>query len=242
MSVPVQTLMAFADGALPPEEAARVAALVAADPDLARQVAELRAGRAAVRDAFAAVLREPVPDRLIRAATGASPPGAAPIPPPPRPVASNDNPPLRCPPPRWRLPAVAAAASLLLGLAGGWALAPGGDPAGPGRLGRALEAALEGAPSGASAGVALLASHRLEDGGVCRSFAAPQGEGRLLGLACREPAGGWRLRAAVAQQGGDAVRPAGGEDPLLAEMLERLGAAPAMAPAEERAAIARGWR
>jgi hypothetical protein len=241
MSVPVQTLMAFADGALPPEEAARVAALVAADPDLARQVAELRAGRAAVRDAFAAVLREPVPDRLIRAATGASPAGAASIP-PTRPVASNDNPPLRRAPPRWRRPAVAAAASLLLGLGGGWALAPGGDPAGPGRLGRALEAALEGAPAGASAGVTLLASHRLEDGGVCRSFAAPQGEGRLLGLACREQAGGWRLRAAVAQQGGDALRPAGGKDPLLAEMLERLGAAPAMAPAEERAAIARGWR
>ncbi len=65
MSIPDETLMAYADGTLAPEEATRVARGVAADPVLAERLGQLRAGGEAARGAFAGVLQEPVPDRLL---------------------------------------------------------------------------------------------------------------------------------------------------------------------------------
>lgn len=231
MTLPDETLMAFADGTLPAEAAARVAAAVAADPALAERVAELRAGGAAARGAFAHVLAEPVPERLLAALRPRAPatapwPGAA--------AAAARR------PPRWR-GGLAIAASLLLGLVGGWSLR-GGDP-GPGRIGPDLAATLETQPSGLPGAPALLATHALADGGTCRVFTLEEGEGSLTGLACRGAGGPWRLQALVARRGAaQGFAPAGAEDPVLADMLERLGAGPALTEAEERAAIARAWR
>jgi hypothetical protein len=48
---------------------------------------------------------------------------------------------------------------------------------------------------------------------------------------------------AVARSGGGgAFAPASGEDPVIAEVLERLGAGPALDAAAEREAQRRGWR
>ncbi|MBR0678785.1 anti-sigma factor, partial [Roseomonas alkaliterrae] len=58
MSIPDETLMAFADGTLPEAEAMRVVAAIEADPALAERVALLAEGREALRGAFAGVLAE----------------------------------------------------------------------------------------------------------------------------------------------------------------------------------------
>ncbi len=238
MSMSDETLMAFADGTLPHEEAARVADRVAGDPDLAERVSHLRLGLLAARDAFADVLDEPVPERLL-ATLRAGTPATMRVIPGSVPTATAAG--ITAAPARRRLPArgMAIAASVLIGLFGGWMLR-GEGPSGPGAIGADLAAALDHQPSGADAtAIRLLATHALPDGGACRSFAL-QG---MLGLACRDAAGPWRIAALVARGGdGGSFTPASGEDPLLAEVLERRGAAPAMDATTERAAIARGWR
>jgi hypothetical protein len=214
-----ETLMAFADGTLPEAEALRLAEALETDPALAERVALLAEGRDAARGAFAQVLDEPVPARLLAAAQG--------------PVAGNDNAPRR-----WRGMGVAVAASLALGVFLG-TLAPGGDA--PGMLAAPVRAALDGSATGALGAVRVTGTHVVEGGMVCRSFAAQEAQGAMLGLACREP-DGWRLRVAVARGGAsEAFQPASGGDPVIGEVLERLGAGPVLGTAEEAAAQRRGW-
>ena len=245
MTIPDDTLMAFADGTLPTGEAASIASAVAADAALAERVALLRAGRAAARGAFADVLEEPIPARLLAAARGAAPapvPTRAALPGTATPQPAERRLPF---PPRGRI-GLAIAASLLLGLVGGWMLRGGGDGGpdpGPGHIGPALAALLERSPSGVAGPATVLATHPIESGGVCRLFAMPAVAATVTGLACRAPSGEWQMRALVARRDGvGGFAPAGADDPLLAEMLERLGAAAAMPPEAERAAIGRGWR
>jgi anti-sigma factor RsiW len=95
-------LNAYADGQLAPARAAAVEAALALDAALAARVAGIRAQNAALRDALDPVLAEPIPQRLLDAAR-----------PPALPGRGAD---LRR---RW-LPALAAAATLVLGVAIGW--------------------------------------------------------------------------------------------------------------------------
>jgi anti-sigma factor RsiW len=69
MTITDETLMAFADGEL--DDAARAAVELAlhTDPQLAKRVAEHRALRQRIQAAYAAELSEPVPERLLSAAT-----------------------------------------------------------------------------------------------------------------------------------------------------------------------------
>jgi len=96
-------LNAYADRQLAPERAGEVEAALAGDPALAARVAGIRAQNAALRDALDPLLAEPIPLRLLEAAT---PPAA-------RAAAGT----LAA---RWRWPALAAAATLVLGVAVGW--------------------------------------------------------------------------------------------------------------------------
>jgi anti-sigma factor RsiW len=225
MTIPDETLMAFADGTLPEAEAMRVVAAIEADPALAERVVLLAEGRAALRGAFADVLEEAPPARLVAAATA---PASE------RPAAGNDN-----APPRWRVAAWAAAASLVIGVMLGTQVPRSPTPGG--LLAPPVLAALEGSATGAPGPVQVSGTHVAEGGLVCRAFAAPEAGGTLLGLACREPAG-WRLRAAVARGASGGFQPASGGDPLIAEVLERLGAGPALGGEEEAAARRLGWR
>jgi len=102
-ALPEADLHAYADRQLPPERAGAVEAALAGDPALAARVAEIRARSAALRDALDPVLAERIPDRLLDAAR-----------PPQSPAARAAL--VR----RWRLPALAAAATLVLGVAVGW--------------------------------------------------------------------------------------------------------------------------
>ena len=95
-------LNAYVDGQLAPEQAAVVEAALARDPELAARVAEFRAQSAALRDALDPVLAEPIPDRLLAAATSAAD-GRV------RGACAGGA-----------IPALAAAATLVLGVGFGW--------------------------------------------------------------------------------------------------------------------------
>ena len=100
-SVSENDLHAFVDGQLSPEQTAVVEAALARDPGLAARAAEFRGQSASLRDALDPVLAEPIPERLLAAAA---------------PAASSDPGPMR----RWGTPALAAAATLVLGVGLGW--------------------------------------------------------------------------------------------------------------------------
>ncbi len=92
---------AYADGQLAPERAVVVEAALAASSELATRVAEIRAQSAALRDALDPMLAEPIPARLIAAASLSK---------------SWFGGGVR----RWLLPVFAAAATLMLGVGIGW--------------------------------------------------------------------------------------------------------------------------
>ncbi|HTP99574.1 MAG TPA: anti-sigma factor [Casimicrobiaceae bacterium] len=91
---------AYVDGQLAPARAPAMEDALARDPALAARVAELRSQNAALHDAFDTWLAEAPPERLV-AATAAAPA---------RPRTA----------PRWLGAALAAAASLVIGVGAGW--------------------------------------------------------------------------------------------------------------------------
>jgi hypothetical protein len=235
-SVSDETLTAYADGELDADEAARVREAVAADPALARRLAAVREAREAARLAYADVAREPVPAALIASVLAA----AAAAPPPRRGANTNVR----------RAAAIAAAVALVVGGMLGALLAPSPtrmahplDPLGPATpmLVRALDAAASGQEVAFMGGmIRLLATYPTERG-PCRSFAVESAT-PVTALACRE-GGVWRTRIAVARPiTADGFAPASGEDPLLRDLLDRIGAGGALDIEAERRAIARGWR
>ena len=94
-------LNAYADGQLAPSRVAAIEEALARDPALAARVADTKRHNAALRDALDPWLADPIPERLIAAATGSS-----------RAV--------RRPALRWVASLLAAAAVLLVGLGVGW--------------------------------------------------------------------------------------------------------------------------
>lgn len=69
-----ELLVAYADGELDGARLAEAEALLERDPSLRDEVAKLRETAALIREAFAADLREDVPERLLAAARGEAPP------------------------------------------------------------------------------------------------------------------------------------------------------------------------
>jgi anti-sigma factor RsiW len=70
-------LMAYVDGEVDAATAREIEAAMAADPAVAARAQRMRDGAAITRSAFADVLHEPVPDRLIAALAGGGTLGAA---------------------------------------------------------------------------------------------------------------------------------------------------------------------
>ena len=89
-------LHAYADGRAPDDRVAMIESALRADPALAEHVSHIRRQNAALRDALDPVLAEPIPQRLLDAAAR--------------------------PRPNWRrvLPALGAAALLVIGCGIGW--------------------------------------------------------------------------------------------------------------------------
>lgn len=70
-------LMAYVDGEVDAATAREIEAAMAADPSVAARAQRMRDGAAITRAAFADVLHEPVPDRLVAALAGGGAVGAA---------------------------------------------------------------------------------------------------------------------------------------------------------------------
>lgn len=246
MNLDDETLMAYADGELDPEQRAEIEAAIATDSDLARRVEHHRALRAKVSGAFTKVLDLPVPERLENVARA----GATP-------AASNHGKVLQFPTRTARAPGtpwrarewVAMAASLVMGVMLGWRfLTPADSDAfvagrdallAGGELARALEYQLASEQRGDEPVLIGLTFQALE-GHFCRSFVLRAS--RTAGLACRVGSD-WQIPATdssplaqgAMQQASSAVTPA-----ILRAIEARMDGASLDADAERSARI-KGW-
>lgn len=232
-----ETFFAWLDGELSPEEAARVEAEVAANPELKQLADQHRAMQSRLKGSFGAVVEAPVPEGLLAAVQKPEAEvidlGSA------RQARQVRN---------WgSLPQWAAmAATLAVGIFVGTAIpqrggAPvevqGGRIYAAAALNQALDIELASAPGSGPVRVGM--TFRDQSGAICRSFTQPAASG----LACRE-GDRWQLRglfAAPEGQAGD-YRMAAGMDPNLAALVDETMAGEPFDAGAEKAAKANGWR
>lgn len=222
-----EQLMAYADGALSADEAARIEAAIAADPALRQQVEAHRALRAAIAQAYGTILAQPPPQRLTDAVERGGPRLL----------------------PAWS----AVAAALVVGVSagiGGWSLGQGGLTGGAGGLEArgALKAELDDGltslPQAPNKLVRVGLSYRTANG-YCRTFSI-QNQRPWTGVACRAE-NGWIIQTALhiapAAGANTAYRQAasGLPAPLLQTIEDTIIGAPLNAD-QEAAAKAAGWR
>jgi hypothetical protein len=232
---------AWLDGELDDAESARMAAKVAADPELTNRAEQHLALNATLRGAFDPVSAAPVPAALaetvrpratvidLAAAREAH-----------RPRVSGG----------WTLQAAAMAASLAVGLLVGRTLiadragltvgpvsVAGGQLIAASALRQSLTSSLASEP--AQKGARIVLSFRNQKGAICRSFV----DGATSGLACRDGAE-WRLRGLFQGEEGQAgtYRMAAGPDPALAALVDAEIAGDPLDSSGEAKAKARGWR
>jgi len=231
-----ETFFAWLDGELDPAAAAKVAAQVAADPDLQQKAAAHRALSGRLREAFAAVASAPIPDAILEPIRRGAVVDLAAV----RERKAS----------RFQLPAMAQwaamAATLVLGLVTGSVLDGGsttpvrsesGYLVASAELGNALDVRLASVSTATGPRVGL--TFRDQAGSICRSF----NDGSAQGLACRAGRD-WRIRGlfqGANSQTGE-YRMAAGADPALAALIDStISGEPFDAPAERRAQ-AQGWR
>jgi hypothetical protein len=233
-----QVLAAFADGELPPEEAARVVLHLARCPEDQAQVDAIMALTETLGRAYDPVLAAPLPPAM--AALLAEPaPTVVPF--------------------RRRAPlATLAGLSLAAGLALAALFWPAPPPA-PGLLAQGpvparsvLAEVLAELPAGETrmvdkgAEAMVLATLPLPDGRHCREIEIATDAGALhAGLACTA-GDGWDIVASLtldpAPQDGGYVPASGAEVEALTAWLDAAGAGAALSPDAESALIGAGWR
>lgn len=243
-----EILMAYVDGELDAVLRAQIATAMERDPELARRVERHRALRATVAGAYATVLEQPVPGRLLAAANapdtgvaGRAQRGAEVLQFPARAPAQ--------PPTRWRGREWAAmAASLVLGVLISWKFfapsesslidARDGALVARGALARALDSQLASTQRAEDA-VQIGLTFRSREGGYCRSFVVRKAG--TAGLACREGTQ-WRVPVtAAAQLPAEGLRPASSLPPAVLSAIEsRLDGEALDAAGEENARLG-GW-
>lgn len=236
MTVTREELAAFADGELDPARAAEVAAAIASDPALAREVEAHRALKGLLSNHFAPIVDEPVPDRfaaLLGGAKDEQPAAAAVI---DFATARAERASRRIPRWGWVVgPALAASLGLLLintptpGSGGSYA---------DSQLASALDTRLVIDPPAAGEPRVLLSFARA-DGELCRAYASPA----RSGIACRDSKG-WRI-----ERSGPGIDPAASDYRQAGSPLDELMASAqdmardgALDPQQEAAARQRGWR
>ncbi|MBA4163273.1 MAG: anti-sigma factor [Erythrobacter sp.] len=235
MTITPEEIAAFADGQMEGDAKARVAAAVAADPQLARQVEAHRALAARLAGHFAPILDQPVPEALAgllqKAGEGGQEDRAEVI----DLAAARSRRDLMRRLPGWGGAAIAAAlvAALVFSVDGGNAPGDYADA----RLASALDRQLVASqPIGAE--TRILLSFRNEAGEFCRAY-SQEGSG---GIACRDSEG-WRQHSlgAGGQPGEAEFRMAGSEGEIL-EAAQEMAAGPALSATQEVAARSTGWR
>jgi anti-sigma factor RsiW len=246
MTISDETLMAFADGELDGAARAAVELAMREDPQIEKRIAEHRAMRQRVQAAYSAELSEEIPDRLLRAASGA---GAA--------AQSNvgiERSASRARPPRtrWRMPA-SMAASLIVGLGVGYFVESplksplmrnaGGAMIARGPLATALSNQLAAEQSPASP-VRIGLSFLAKSGDYCRTFVL-SGAISPAGLACRRGVE-WQVVTLTEERGAAAgesgYRTAGsGISATILNAVEGQIAGEPLDQAGERTARGRHW-
>jgi negative regulator of sigma E activity len=247
MTVTRETLMAFVDGELAPDEARRVAAEVAKDPALNAYVEQQKTLAGTLKSAFAPVLEAPIPERIERAVRD------TPIP--------------------WEgllvrlqrlwhelktrvgqawLPAAALAAGIALGILLDGSFGTGSDLRtkdgaliAQDALAQALTVELASeqiADTGSAARIGV--SFRSADGFFCRSFETRTGaRGAVAGIACLKN-GDWQIAAlagATPRAEGEFATAGGDMPSVIRSALSAMIAGDPLDAAQERAARDRGW-
>ena len=232
-----ETFFAWLDGELSGDEAAKVEAEVAADPELKRLAEEHRAMQSRLKGAFDSLAQAPIPGSLAAAVRKPEPQvidfAAA--------KRSREH-------RRWRsMPQWAAmAATLAVGIFVGTQVPiPSHAPVqvqdgriyAAAALSEALDDELAGAPSKSPVRIAL--TFRDQAGEICRSFT----QGPTSGLACRN-GDRWQLRGLFGAPEGQSgeYRMAAGMDPNLAALVDSTMAGEPFDAAAEKAARKKDWR
>ncbi|MBV9330625.1 MAG: hypothetical protein JOZ55_03630 [Alphaproteobacteria bacterium] len=239
------TLCAFVDGELGPEETSRIASLVEADPEMKAYVEAQEHLRRQLRDAFAGVLAAPVPDALVGSARtsplslrvrarewfgGAATGGGVSL--------------------RFAVPVVAAVAGVFIGIGmeHGTAAADFGASSTSGRmvaqngLAAVLDQRLASDAQNDSRRVGI--TFRDKSGVTCRSFSLAGAGATTDGFACRQ-SGEWQVGALSVNHGrapGGGYELAGSEmpDAIRTAIAQRIEGDPFDARAE-RQARDKGW-
>jgi len=238
-----ETLMAYADGELDAKLRAEISTAIVNDPTLARRVEHQRALRSRIAGAFAKVMDEPLPERLLDAARGKQMPAER------GKVLQFPARASRPPAAPWRVREWAAmAASLILGVLLSWRMfgpshsevmvASGDALVARGTLANALDTQLASERRGDEP-VLIGLTFKARDGNFCRSFI--MSVTRTAGLACRV-GGDWQVAATDTvsasgqmQQASSALPPA-----ILSAVESRIDGVALDADAE-RAAQHSGW-
>jgi hypothetical protein len=208
MTISDETLMAYADGEVDAATRAIVEAAMRDDPEVRRRVAHHQAMRDVVKGAFAAVIDEPVPQRLIAAARGAPAGNVVDL------AGARIAAAVKAPRRGLRWQPAAMAASLVLGLALGYlgwrgstlvTVSANGELVAGAGLAEALSGQLSADhPQGTVATTGL--SFRAKTGDYCRTFALTATHANS-GLACRE-GGSWKIKV-LAQSAGTPANTSG---------------------------------
>jgi hypothetical protein len=232
-----EQFFAWLDGEATEQESAEMEARVQADPELARLAKRHRAMQSRLQNAFGAVAKSPIPERI----SAAIHPSEAEV------VDFAEVKRARATPSWMALPQwVAIAASLAAGVFVGTMIpqranAPvevqGGNLYAAGGLDRALELQLASAPRRGPTRIGV--TYRDQEGANCRTFSDAQSSG----LACRS-SGRWQVRGlfgATEGRSGD-YRMAAGMDPNLVALVGSTIVGEPFDSRHEKAAKEHGWR
>lgn len=243
MTVSDEELMAHLDGELDAARSESLRREIESSPELAHRVAEQRALRDRLRQAFDVVLDEPVPARLTELLS------AHPVA-----VAAMRGHAWR-PQTTW-FAGLALAAGLALGIAiGPWIGRPPRSPSdqvagasaimASGALADALSRQVA-SEQPASAPVRIGVSFIAKNGEYCRTFVSRDGKGAMAGMACRESVG-WNIEAlqsvSSSPPGTEGYRQAGASiPPAIVQAVENSIAGEPLDAAGEIEARNRDWR
>jgi hypothetical protein len=227
-------LMAYADGELDAETAARVEAALERDEALAERLGQFLESRTLLKAAYDPP--SPVSAQLEAAVRAMAAPEPVVVSMAARRAAAR---------PAWQPAALAASLALAVGLGAGWLLGgPGASTAPQLALAQGAEPALASLPAGQSVDLpggqrlTAIATFEDADGTLCREIAQDGPGGSMLAVACRAQ-GAWEMRFALAAgSGGDSYRPASAPEALDA-WLDATGAGTPLPPEAETAALAR---